>query len=199
MKILSRDFSLKEKLLLLVLLLLLLGLVYYRFVHVPVNESLEKAADNKASLEIEVTAVETKAAQLAKMKAEIDDITASGAFKSMPSYSNRNQVITLLNDVLGSLGYSATFDAPYHKDGSNQVRRNISLQFTAPDYETVESVLARFAGSEYRCLIGNVSVTSSNRKFDESGEQRACSVNCTLTFFETLAGGAADDELRTAK
>lgn len=196
MKILSRDFSIKEKLLMLVLLLLLVGLVYYQFVHKPVEESLAKAANEKAALEVEVTALETKVAQLEKMKAEIDDVTKNGTFKIMPSYNNSNQVNTLLNDVLGSLGYSITFSDVSQAKDSNQVRRNISLQFTAPDYETVEKVLARFSGSDFRCLIGDVRVAANTRSGSAaSGTERAYTVNCTLTFFETLVGGAADDGL----
>lgn len=195
MKILSRDFTTKEKVLLLVLLLLLVVLIYYQFVHKPVNEALEAAANEKAALEIEATAVETKVAQLEKMKAEVDDVTKNGTYKRMPSYSNSKQVNTLLNNVLGSLGYSATFPKPVRAEGSNQVRRNISLQFNAPDYQTVEKVLTQFSDSEYRCLIGDVRVASNSRRTDDGMNNRTYTVNCTLTFFETMHGGTADDGL----
>ena len=54
MKFLSRDFTLKEKILLLVLLLLLFGLAYYRFVYVPCSEAISRAQSEQETLQTDL-------------------------------------------------------------------------------------------------------------------------------------------------
>ena len=194
MKILSRDFTTKERILLLLLVLVLVALVYYQFVHKPVTESLDKLANEKSNLETELVTVEAKVAQLQKMQSEINDIEKSGVYKEMPSYNNSKNVNEFLNNVLGDMGYSINFSNITRSN--NQVRRSISLQFNAPDYAAVETVLGKLSACDYRCLIGDVRVTHNSRYLYEDQDQyRAYTVVCTATFFETMVGGTADDGL----
>ena len=186
MKLLSRDFSTKERILLLLLVLILVVLVYYQFVDVPVKDALERAESQKQALEIELDAVNTRIAKLEKMQKEIDDIYANGTLKSMPSYNNSKNVNKPLNDVLGDMGYSIRF-SDVTRSG-DQVRRNISLQFVANDYASVREVLAQLTGSDYRCLLGDVRCVPRAK----SDPDKNISVSATLTFFETMVGGVAD-------
>ncbi len=187
MRILSRDFTKKEKILLLALLLVLVALVYYQFVDVPVREALEKAKNEKASLETELDIVNLKVAQLERMKAELDNITNDGTFKPMPSYNTRKNVITLLTDVLGSSYIISNIDVSKSGD---LVRRTITMQIDSPDFESVHNLLAQLTGSEYRCLIGDVKYTTQNNR-----ENDLYRINTTVTFYETMVGGEADSGL----
>ena len=85
MKNLFKGFSIKEVIIISVLVLFLLGVAYYQFVDSPVRSSLENAASEKSSLNTEMTAVKAKIAQLERMKNEIDNIQATGAYAKMPS------------------------------------------------------------------------------------------------------------------
>ena len=200
MKILSRDFSGKEKILILVLVLVLVGLIYYQFVDKPVRESLEKAASEKETLTVEYNAVSLRVAQLERMKNEIDDITESGVLKQMPSYNNSKNVNKLLNDVLGSMGYSIVF-ANVTRSG-DLIRREIALQFSAPDYASVRSLLERLTQSDYRCLIGDLrcSVDDRYRRTAEEYRDEAAPLDvvASVTFYETVVGGEIDAGLPTA-
>ena len=193
MKVLSRDFTTKEKVLLLVLVLVLVGLVYYQFVFKPVTEGIERAESLKSDLEIELEAVNTRVAKLQKMQNEVDGITENGTLRAMPSYNNSKNVNKLLNDVLGDMGYSIAF-SDVTRSG-DQVRRKISLQFTAPEYDSVKNVFSSLTGSEYRCLIEDVRCSSKDFTLAD-GE---VNVVATLTFFETMVGGQADAGLPTAE
>ena len=186
MKLMSRDFTLKEKILILVLVLVLVVLAYYKFVDEPVREALDKAASEKAGLEDEYTIAQARLTQLQKMQSEIDKAASSATFHPMPSYNNKQAVYIFLNDTLGSLGYAITFSDV--KKEENLVRRSISLQFNAPDYDTVSKVLDKIANCDFRCLIGDVQCTSKNKDISV-GE---ITVNTTVTFYETMAGGQAD-------
>lgn len=197
MKLLSRDFTLREKILLLLLSIFLLGLLYYHFVDEPVRADLATAASEKAALEIELGAVEQKVAQLERMKKEIDDQADNSFVSFMPSYNNSGAVNLLLNDVLGDLGYYITFSNVTRS--GNQIRRSISLQFSAPDYRTVESVLSRLTSAQFRCLIEDVACTTVNTRSARGDDRASVNVNATVTFYETMVGGTADAGLPEEK
>ena len=189
MKILSRDFTTKEKILLLVLVLILLALAYYQFVDQPVRQAIATAQSEQEALQIELTAVNAKVATLERMQNEIDQVSSSEHVTQMPSYNNGRNVTKLLNDVLGHLGYTINF-SNVTRNG-DQIRRNISLQFISPDYATMERVFQDITGSEYRCLLDDVSGTVSNRY----NEDNSITVNATATFYETMVGGTPDSGL----
>ena len=186
MKLMSRDFTLKEKILILVLVLVLVVLAYYKFVDEPVREALDKAASEKAGLEDEYTIAQARLTQLQKMQSEIDKASSSATFHPMPSYNNKQAIYLFLNDVLGSLDGIINF--PDIKKEENLIRRTVTIQFTAPDYDTVSNVLNEIANCEFRCLIGDVQCSSKNK--DISVGQ--ITVNTTVTFYETMAGGQVD-------
>lgn len=190
MKLLSRDFTLGEKILILLLVIFLLGLAYYQFVDVPVRTSLAKAASEKSALEVELEAVNVKVAQLTRMQNELDELESTGAISSMPSYSNINRVNRLINDTLEGLNWRVDWSNVTRS--GNQVRRNISFNFYAADYDEMERVISAFATSEYRCLIGDVraSFTRYDRLSDRYRDE--VSVTMTVTFYETMVGGAVD-------
>lgn len=192
MKVLSRDFTIREKIVLLLLALVLIGLAYYQFVDKPVRTSIARAENEKAALELELQTVQLKVAQLEKMQNEIDSITSSGSINRMPSYNNSKEVNKLLNSVLGKLDYAITFSNVTRS--GDQIRRNISLRFTAPNYSSMEQVIDKLAQSEYRCLIGNVSCSLNN----ERDGSKTVVVNLTATFYETMVGGTADAGLPEA-
>ena len=191
MKVLSRDFTFKEKILLLVLVLVLIGLGYYQFVDKPVRTNIAKAQQEQEALQVELTAVNTKIATLEKMQNEINDIASSGEVSVMPSYNNSRNVTKLLNDVLGNLGYSITC-SNVTRNG-DQIRRNISLQFICPDYSSMQRVFQELTGSEYRCLLGDITGSINTRYYHEDDD--SVTVNATATFYETMVGGTPDSGL----
>ncbi|MBR4256866.1 MAG: hypothetical protein IKQ18_06840 [Clostridia bacterium] len=189
MKNLFKGFSIKEVIIISVLLLFLLGVAYYQFVDSPVRSSLESAASEKESLNVELTAVRAKIAKLEKMKNEIDNIQATGAYAKMPSYDNSKEVYKLLNDVLGDMGYTITFSSHNRKQGEDTVRWNITLSFTAPDRATVKKVMKDIAASNYRCLISDMSLTPVSGK---NLSANSVSVTASITFYETMVGATTE-------
>lgn len=187
MKVLSRDFTTKEKVLLLVLVVILIGLVYFQFVYKPITASIEKAENQKENLKSELEAVNTRITMLTKMKNEVDDITTEGTLKAMPSYNNSKNVNKLLNDVLGDMDFALVF-SPVEKDG-DQIRRRVQLTVNTPDADSVKTVFSELTGSEYRCLIENVSCAPKKERNADSNEM---TIVANLTFFETMVGGKAD-------
>ena len=203
MKVLSRDFTVREKVMLIILSLILLALAYYRFVYIPCNDAIDKAHADRDMLQMELLGAMTKEAQLRKMKAELDSLGELQETSRMDSYNNSKAELSLLNGILESADDYAVSFANVTRDG-DQIRRNFSLQFTTGSYDAAEQIIARLAESEYRCLIGDMQYSKTLRRAAE-GETVAggqwvdgvryydvITVTATATFFETMYGGTPD-------
>lgn len=194
MKIMSRNFTSKEKVLIVVLAVALLGLIYYKFVFVRVNDALTGARAEAQSLQSDLDIANARLTQIGKMEKELNGITSTGLLARMGSYNSSKQETAFLNTVLAGVpDYSITFDE-VTRDG-NQIRRNFTLQYEAPSYASAEKIMKDLTDGEYRCLIGDVSCTvdGSITKVALSG-----------TFYETMVGGTPDsalpaDEAETTK
>ena len=210
MKILSRDFTLKEKVLLLILCLVLVGLAYYRFVFVPCQDAISRANNTRDALQIELLGAMTKEAQLKKMKDELDSLGELRETSRMDSYNNAKAELSLLNSVLEAADEYAVSFASVTKDG-DQIRRNFSLQFQTGSFAAAKQIVARLSESEYRCLLGDIQYSSTVRVASEKektvggywdGEVyyfNVITVNTTATFFETMYGGTPDAGLPADK
>ena len=187
MKIWSRDFTRKEKILLLVLALILVGLVYYQFVDKPVRRSIAESKAECEAIETELAVAQTKAQHLQKLESELNDMKSGETISYMASYNNSREEVALLNDILSNTKeYTINFaDVTRSKD---QIRRNFTLQFRTSDYAQMRQVIKELCASPYRCLVGDIQCTANR---DRSG---ATSVTAkeTATCFETMVGGTPD-------
>lgn len=185
MKVLSRDFSLKEKILMALLAIILIGLGYYYFIDQPVRRELASCAAEKVALQTELTTLQQKQANLQKMQAELDAILARDDVSRMSSYNASKEEIKLLNDVLSQTNnYSISF-ANVSRDG-DQIRRSFSLQFEADGYKTMAKIIADLAKSTQRCMVADIQCKQgeySNGQFN---------VGATAMFYETMVGGTED-------
>jgi hypothetical protein len=189
MKVLSRDFTTKEKILLVILAVILVGLTYYQFFDQPVREATDKAIAEKANLETELVTLEARLASLKQMQAELDSMEGMENVRIMPSYNAIKQIHSLLNDVLGTLGYSLTFNNATRS--GDQVRQRITMSFRCPDLDTAVRVLTDLQNGEFRCLIEDLSVSMATNNSNTDIDERV-SVSTTITFYETMVGGTLD-------
>ena len=157
MKNMNREFTTREKLLILLLCLILVGLAYYQFVDQPVRTALNNAHAERDSLLTELTTVNAKLAVMRRMRDEMEDITAGGTVSEMKSYNNSKPEIALLNDILrGTPDYTITF-ADVTRD-NDQIRRNFSLTFVSDKYASIQRIVKQLSESPYRCLIGDLKI-----------------------------------------
>lgn len=203
MKIMSRDFTAKEKVLLLILGLILIALSWYRFIFIPCRDGVASARAEQERYQTELLVAQAKEAQLQKMQAELDEIGDRMASSRMESYNNTKQELTLLNSILENANdYSVSFSG-VTRDG-DQIRRNFSLTFQTGSFAAAKQIIQRLAESEYRCLLGDMqySVTlrrlekdekaSVERVVDEVRYAEQINMTTTATFFETMYGGTPD-------
>ena len=213
MKALSRDFTTKEKIMLVILCLILLALAYYRFLHVPCNDAIAEAHSQRDMYQTEMVGALAQENQLKQMQKELDSLGELTEASRMESYNNSKAEIDLLNSILqNTYNYNVRFSS-VTKSG-NQIRRNVSLSFAVPDFASARQILSRLADSEYRCLIGNIQYSTSEvRVSSQEREELArpgrwidgtyyyseVRVNATATFYETMYGGTPDAGLPAEK
>ena len=205
MKILSRDFTPREKIMILILVLVLLALCYYQFLYVPCVNAIDSANARSEALKTELLAAQMKEGKLKQMQNELDSLGELNLTSRMGSYNNSKAELSLLNHVLESANDYAVSFTDVTRDG-DQIRRNFSLQFTARDFDAVKVIIDKLTQSEYRCLIGNVSYhTVQNKKTAKNVMENTVervidgvtyyeyiSVTATATFFETMYDGTPD-------
>lgn len=183
MKIMSRDFTTAEKILLVVLALILVGLAYYYFVDVPVREAIVSSNAEIDTLQTEINVAQARLSYLQGIQTSLDELESQGNLGWMGSYNNSNVEVKFLNDVLANtLRYSINF-ANVVRSG-DQIRRNFTLNFATNDYAEAQEVLTRLLEGENRCLVGDMSCTINT--------DGTVNLTATATFYETMVGGVAD-------
>ena len=210
MKIMSRDFTPREKILLVILFILLLGVAYYWLVFVPCSNAIEKAHIDRDVAQTDLKIAQAKEEQLKKMQNELDSLGELQYASRMASYNNSKEELQLLNSVLEAADdYSVSF-ASASRNG-DQIRRNFTMQFTTFDFATAKKIIQRLSESDLRCLLGDMEYTTSlhrlteiesrigARLIDDYYYYDVITVNLTATFFETMVGGTPDAGLPVDK
>lgn len=194
MKTLNREFTLKEKVLLVVLVLIILGAIYYLMVFQPVTDNLRALENEKAYLQDEIVLAEAKADQILNMQKEISSMENSGhILTGMPSYNAGKAEIDFLHETLSAKTTDYYVGFTQLTRNGNQIRRNFTLNFSAENYDTAKKIVDTLENSEIRCLIGDMVVISGEN--GESLMEGPVEVNCVATFYETLYGGKEDSDL----
>ena len=186
MRILSRDFTTKEKLLIGLLVLILLGLVYYQFVDSVVRSSIAASEAEEQMLNTQLTTAQERLTHLRSVQDALDTLEAEGRLTWMGSYNNSKAEVAFLNDILADAReYSIAF-ADVTRSG-DQIRRSFTLQFKTVNYQAAQDIVTRLCNGENRCLVGDVRCTIA--------ADGAVVINAAATFYETMVGGTPDAAL----
>ncbi len=195
--ILKRPFRKRELFLLLVLTVLLLGLLYYHFIHQPVERRI-RAADT-TEIENSILTEQQKQQKIRSMQQEMEQSGGdSGSY--VPTYNNFNEEANLLNQIFGTApSYHFTYHEPMAED--DVVRRQIDISFTAGSYAEAHNMLLQLKAAPYRLLIQDVRL-SAGGSTDIDGalpslqSSSEISGSVSITFYETLYDARTTDGLK---
>ncbi len=198
MKLLSKDFTRGEKIVMILLSLVLVGMVYYFLVDRPVRTAMDSARKEKEALVTELTTLQGRIARLEEMQAELEYIQSDPKAGYMGSYNNSKEELDFLNELLEEADeYTVTFTG-VTRDG-DQVRRNFNLKFQVKDYKAAENLLNKIYACHLRCLLNDISYTKTRVYYNTKDSERyhrdyydRVDVTATATFYETMVGGTAD-------
>ena len=186
MKVMSRDFTTKERILIVLLILVLLGLVYYRFVDQNVRTAIANSESEAQMLQTQLDAAQAKLAAAKKVQKTMDDLEASGELSWMGSYNNSKAEVAFLNNILAdTMEYKIDFDNVTRS--GDQIRRSFKLQYKTTDYAAAQAIMRKLCAGDNRCLIGDVKCTIAN--------DGTVAMQQSATFYETMVGGTPDAAL----
>ena len=197
MKVFSRGFTKREKVLIVILVCILIALAYFWLVDSPVRNGIAEAKSDEEAAQTELTAVNAKIEGLSRMQAELDSLGKSGRGGYMASYNNAKAEISALNDILSETDEYVIAFADLTRDG-DQVRRAFTIQFTTTGYKAAKNTIINLENSEYRCRIGDLSCVvddSTDSEADLKNWKGKITVSATATFYETMVGGVEDEGL----
>lgn len=170
-----RELTGREKLLLVVFGVLLAVSGYFLLFYTPMKEEQDRCLAETESCMLQIEAANIRLEEKRRMERELEELFSQEPPPlSIPDYDNREPVMFELHSILtAARGYSLSFSTV---DASQTiVRRSISMNFTAPDYEAARDILRKLHDCRYRCLLDNLVISFA-------GE--SVSVNGTIVFFE---------------
>lgn len=179
---LMHSFTKREKIVLLVLVLFLVAGFYFLMIHYPVTTRLEEIEAEKLNVEDQTTLAIAKGQVYVKMRNELNDIKALPLDKLtvMPVYDNFQALFAYFRGIFDGVEPDIRFSEA--KVDGRIATRSMSFSFTAPDYETAKSVLRKFTGTGYRCLLQNVTISPE----DGDMQSNALRVSGTMIFYELI-------------
>ena len=187
MKLLSRDFTPLEKLVLLVLVLILMGIGYYRLIDQPIRQGMAEAEAQRNKLQVELNDVNIRISEYNNRVNELDEAKALRHF--MPSYNASDEELRILNGVLSEARhYSFDVDKITLSEEDNQIRRRFTFSFTALNFDTVKDIFTRLSDSPTRCMLGTIECGGLNA----AAENAVITVQGEGAFYETLTDAQMD-------
>ncbi len=178
----KRQFSPREKVLLVILALMLVFCVYYILVEKPVRDTLLDASQRQSSAESELTIASAQLQKMHTMEEALDELDQT-AQADVPDFDNAKNVVNLLNEAMAMTDeYTLSFP-PVVKSGAI-ASRTVQMNFRCGSYATGKAVLKTLLDSDYRCRITSRSVTCG-----VGGDIRReeVTVNASVTFYEFLS------------
>lgn len=182
----KKGFGKREWAILVILSVILLALVYYQLIYRSVENA--RVQYDTTDLEIQIESEQLKAADIARMEAEIE-ANKGNETGIVESYDNIKQEIIALNDILADAeSFSLSYGNPTVADSSSSsVRRVISISYVASSYDKAREIINALHDCEYRCLIGDISMSIANSQdSDGTFSNSQVAVSLSVTFFETL-------------
>lgn len=174
--------STRELIMLVLLMVLIIGVAYYMGFYTPLQQELADLESQSAAVDAQVNAATAKIASMDTMQRELDEIFARPAdeITEIAPYDNKEVVLSQLNGILQrSENYNLSFaDPTIQADGI--VRRNVSMTFSCPDYDSAKSIIQELNDCQWRCLVSNLSISGGGDIMSGSVQ-----VSATITFFES--------------
>jgi len=165
---LMRNFTRREKVLLLILALVALVGLYVLGVHNPVKKALAELEEEKADVELQIQVAQIRLSQYNDMKAELDEIFAmpKDEITVMPPYDNTEALMVEFNQIFGELEYDLNFSEVVFNE--NVATRAVHFTFDAPSYEEARSIVEKLTHTGNRALMNTLNI--SPKEEDRDGQ-----------------------------
>lgn len=189
----KREFTQREKILLLVLVVLLLLTGYLKLFYEPVQKQYTAAQTQYDKASDTLMQEQAKLSNMKKMEAALKKLQGSGASAdvTIPAYDNSDNVMVQLDSILASaVNYQMTFtDVVYDTE---LVSRPLKLTFTARNYDAAKAILTSLYNCKYRCALSDIAVSAGSDTANVRTD--GVTVSLTVTFYEKFNKAAEKDQ-----
>ena len=192
----DREFTPREKGMLLVLAVLLLALGYMKLFYAPVQQAVTENQQRQTELQDQALIEQTRALKMQVMEKELEELKASNAVPDaqVPDYNNAKRVMVELNAILArAREYSLSFDDVSLDEDSGLVRRQVELTFKTADYAAAREIINDLYHCRYRCSIQDVSIYADEDGTDITAAPGAVT-QLTAVFLERNDGTVKADQ-----
>ena len=192
---LNREFSLREKLMLIVCLVLATAIFYYQFVHKGIGQQIRNASTQL--IQEEIMKEQNMAATINKMMQVIEENDQEQHGK-LSVYNNLGAEISYIGSITSGVSdVNLVWNNPILR--GTTVRRSVRVSFVAPGYEEAKQILNQFVHCPFRCLIQDMTISDNTKNTDKTKkglkDGNSIQVSFTATFFETTEGATTTEGL----
>lgn len=208
----SREFTFKERLLLIAALALAMGIFYYQFAVKWANSQLRSYSTENVEEEIETEY--TLQAKIASMQAIIEENKGKN-FGTVAVYNNLAAEISYVGSIMEQKAENVSLSWGNPVLTGTTVRRDVRVSFTTNSYENLKELLKAFYECPYRCIVHDLALSDSTPATrnvvttnpdgtttttavpQKTGifDSQQMSVSFSATFFETTEGATTTDGL----
>lgn len=183
----SREFKLREKILMLILAVLLLIYGYYMIIIKPVSEGIEAAKSGKANIEAQMVIEQAKAAKLKSMKKALEEIDQADkpAISEIARYDNLSNVVESIDSALdGALSYNLVFNPVTFK--GQIAYRAIDISFNCETYSAARKIINALNNSPYRCKITALNISANAGGDVPRLDKNPVTAKLTIVYYELV-------------
>ena len=180
----SREFTKKEKILLLVCTAMMLGIFYYQVVWKSTSQIMETY--NVETLEEQLLLAQAKATKMLEMENFLEEYKGQ-ARGIVADYNNLQNEITELNGILAE-AYTYQLDFEDATTDGSIVRRNVHITFQTGDYDTAKSIIQALKDSRYKSLLRDINILAKEKSLQTTN---LVNVSLKVTFYEGVTEAVA--------
>ena len=174
----KKEFTRREKILLLVLAVLVIGLGYYKFVLQPINSKISDYRNMESELQLEYEQNQIKAARINMMEKEIQKAQADGIKRTVAPYDNSVNLMPELYRIMkSSIDYSLDFGELVFE--SDFVKRPVEITFDTSTYRQARAIIDRLYNSQYAMQVDGLTVTT-----EEAADKQIVTTYISIIYFE---------------
>ena len=174
----KKEFTQREKILLLVLTVLVIGLGYYKFVLQPINNRISEYRNMESEISLEYEQNLIKAGQMDTMQKEIQKEQAKGIRRTVALYDNSVNLMPELYRIMkNSIDYSLDFGELVFE--SDFVKRPVEITFDTSTYRQARALIDRLYNSQYAMQVDGLTVTAK-----EATDKQVVTTYISIIYFE---------------
>ena len=172
----KKEFTKREKILLLVLAVLVIGLGYYKFMLQPINSKISDYRNLSCSFEYEQNQI--KAARINMMEKEIQKAQADGIKRTVAPYDNSVNLMPELYGIMkSSIDYSLDFGELVFEN--DIVKRPVEITYDTSTYKQARAIIDKLYSSQYAMQVDDLTIQTR-----EATDRQVVTTYISIIYFE---------------